>query len=474
MRPAVAISLAALPTLLAGLEQSVMATTAPAIAAQIGADAALVWILAAFFVAASVATPIYGRLADHFGPIRVLTVAMLIFSVGSVLAAQSTGLVTLALARFVQGIGGGGLISLPQAFLSQTIAPRQRAAFQGYIVAIAFVANTLGPAVGGFLISGLGWRAIFWMQAPLALIAAALLILAPGPKPMHRAHAAPILRFDWIGATLLMGCISSLVMLIQTLSGAAFSGAALGWSTLFVTTAAGFVVVQRTVSDPLLPLGLLRAPIVWKGGLIVFLYGFLFTGLSSYLPVLLRAHYVLSPREIGILMMPLLGAIGVGSLITGQMVRRTGRTMIFPSVGLASVATILLGFSFALPVLSPWETAFWMGGVGLFMGSTLGVVQVALQLGSPAHMIGRATAFLQLSRTIGASVSAGIGGLIYFYSLQFFVNAPPALSGAWEPIGPVTPGTFSTMPFAMLFGCFAAAALAAAVTASRCRLTRIT
>lgn len=88
-------------------------------------------------------------------------------------------------------------------------------------------------------------------------------------------------------------------------------------------------------------------------------------------------------------------------------------------------------------------------------------------------MIGRATAFLQLSRTIGASVSAGVGGLIYFYSLQIFADAPPALTGATERIGNVTQGTFSTMPFAMLFGCFAAAALAAAVTASRCRLTRI-
>ncbi len=463
MRPILVISLAALPTFLSGIEQSVMSTSAATIAGQMGAETTLAWILAAFFIAASVATPVYGRLGDHFGPIRVLICAILIFAAGSLLATQAQNFHILVLARFIQGIGGGGLISLPQAFLSQTIPPRERAAYQGYLVAVAFTANTFGPALGGFLIGGFGWQAIFWLEVPLALIAATFLILAP--KQALRESAGLKLRFDWMGALSLMVAISSLMMLTQTLTKAGPAHTAILWAAVFTLSSIAFIAVERRVSDPLLPLALLRGPIVWKCGLIVFLYGFLFTGLSSYIPVLLNRQFELSPEKIGVMMMLPLGAVGVGSIITGQLVRKSGRTMIFPAFGLTTVATILLGFVLAMTHLSPWQTAIWVGLNGLFMGSTLGVVQVALQLGSPAHMIGRATAFIQLSRTIGASLGAGVGGLIYFrlqHGLEATASASPSASS-----------DFSALPFIVLFCFFAAVALTAALIASRCRVPRL-
>ena len=423
MRPLLAISLAALPTFLAGIEQSVMSTSAASIASQVGNQTGLAWILAAFFISASVATPIYGRLGDHFGPLRVLIVAILIFAASSFAATQVDSFVGLIIVRFLQGVGGGGLISLPQAFLSQTISPRVRAAYQGYLVAIAFMANTFGPVLGGFLIGNFGWHSVFWIEVPIALLAAGLLALFAPKLPMHNKSDFR-LRFDWIGALLLMASISSLIMLTQTLSSGATADMAPIWAATFILTATGFFIAERKASDPLMPLELLRGPIVWKSGVIVFLYGLLFTGLSSFVPVLLRGHFDLSPEQIGVMMMPLLGAVGVGSIITGQMVRHSGRTMIFPAFGLSAVGAILLSFTLALQHLSPWQTALWMGVNGLFMGSTLGVVQVALQLGSPAHMIGRATAFIQLSRTIGASLGAGIGGLIYFGARRLCSKRP--------------------------------------------------
>ncbi|TPW26778.1 MFS transporter [Martelella alba] len=463
MRPILAISLAALPTFLSGLEQSVMSTSAATIAKQMGSETSLAWILAAFFIAAAVATPVYGRLGDHFGPLRVLVIAIVIFAVGSLIATQAQSFQILTLARFIQGIGGGGLISLPQAFLSQTIPPRERAAYQGYLVAVAFTANTFGPALGGFLIGGLGWQSIFWLQVPLAATAAGLLFFIPG-KAVHKQQTGFRLQFDWLGAMLLMVAVSSLMMLTQALSRSAPEQVALIWAGCFLLAAIAFIVVERKVADPLLPLPLLSGPIVWKCGVIVFLYGFLFTGLNSYLPVLFRRHFGLSPEEIGVMMMLPLGSVGIGSIITGQLVRRSGRTMVFPAFGLAVVGTILISFVLTLAHLSPWETALWVGINGLFMGSTLGVVQVALQIGSPAHMIGRATAFVQLSRTIGASLGAGVGGLIYF-RIEHFLNR--------NTLQAVADSGFSALPFMVLFCFFAAVALTAALTASRCHVPHL-
>lgn len=468
MHPILAIALAALPTFLSGLEQSVMSTSAVSIAGQLGNEAALAWILAAFFIAASVATPVYGRLSDHFGPIQVLIVAILIFALGGLIAAQAGNFQMLVGARFIQGIGGGGLISLPQAFLSQTIAPCQRAAYQGYLVAIAFIANTFGPPLGGFLIDGLRWQAIFWLQVPLAVTAACLLATAPKARP--HGSGGSRLRFDWLGALFLMVAVASLIMLTQALSRSSSAGLPAVWAAIFLAASTGLVFVERSAADPLLPLSLLRGAIVWKCGMIVFLYGFLFTGLSSYVPVLFRKYYALSSQEIGLLMMPLLGAIGVGLIITGQLVRRSGRTMIFPTCGLLIVGSILLAFIVAMQKLSPLEAAFWMGVNGLFMGSTLGVVQVALQIGSPSQMIGRATAFLQLSRTIGASFGAGLGGLIYQRTDRWISNGVAAETRLPESLHAHIQTGAPALPFCILFAFFALISIMAALTAKSCKV----
>nr|WP_319514576.1 MFS transporter [uncultured Cohaesibacter sp.] len=470
MRPILAISLAALPTFISGLEQSVMSTSAASIAQQIGIQTAMAWILAAYFIAASVATPIYGRLGDRYGPIRVLIFAILVFGCGSLLATQANSFWMLVIARFIQGLGGGGLISLPQTFLSQTIEPRVRAAYQGYLVAVAFMANTFGPVLGGFLIGGLGWQSIFWLEVPLALVA--IVCLSFTPKQAHKTNLDAEFRFDWLGALFLVATVSSLMMLTQSLSHSASAAEETKWAIAFVLFAVGFAFIEKTAKDPLLPFHLLKGPIVWKSGVIVFLYGFLFTGLSSFVPVLLRSHFGLGPQTIGIMMMPLLGAVGVGSIITGQLVRRSGKTMIFPSLGLAIVGTILASFTLALHNLTAWQTAIWMGVNGLFMGSTLGVVQVALQIGSPTHMIGRATAFIQLSRTIGASLGAGISSLIYFRadSIISLFFTPKNLGAAEHSL---TGATFYSLPFALLFCFFALIAATAAFTASRCKVPKI-
>lgn len=450
------IVLAAIPIAIAGLEQSIMATSATTIARLAGAETGLVWLLVAFFIPASVATIVFGRLGDAFGPMRMLVFALLLFAAGSLLAAQSQGYAVLLTARFVQGIGGGGLMALPQAFLAQRIPPRDRAAYQGYLVAVAFLSSTFGPVAGSLLIAAFSWRAIFYALIPMALLAAALLWRARNQTPPPR----PVLdlRFDWIGTGLLVVTVSCLIFASQTLAEPDRLFPALLWIGGFGLTLSAMIGWMYRAEDALVPVSMIRIPMVWKGGLIVFLYGALFTGVISLFPILFRDHYGLDLQHIGVVMMPFLGAVGVGSILTGLLVRATGRTMGFPAAGLAVFAVALAALALLLDRLSAWETALTLGVAGLSMGTTLNVVTICVQSSTAPEMLGRVTAFIQLSRTVGASLGVGLGTLIYFRSLNGLTLACAA----------PCPGAVGAA-FSVLLAFFAVLSLTAALIAYRTR-----
>tara|TARA_R110002126_G_scaffold56247_2_gene150493 strand:+ start:646 stop:2109 length:1464 start_codon:yes stop_codon:yes gene_type:complete len=454
------IVLAALPIAIAGLEQSIMATSATTIAQMAGAETGLVWILAAFFIPASVATIVLGQLGDSFGPMRMLVYSLLIFAAGSLLAAQAPTYPVLLVARFVQGVGGGGLLALPQAFLAQRIPPRDRAAFQGYLVAVAFFANTFGPVVGSLLIAAFGWQSVFYALIPMALTAAAILWQA---RRRSRPARPPVeLNFDWWGTLFLIISVCCIILASQTLAEPDRIGLALIWIGGFVLSLAVMILWMRAREDALVPLELVRIPMVWKCGLVAFLYGALFTGVVSLFPLLFRDYYGLDLRQIGLVMMPFLGAVGVGSILTGLLVRKTGRMMIFPAIGLAVFACSMIGLALFMDRLGAWQTAIALGTAGMWMGTTLNVVNISVQANTPPDMMGRATAFVQLSRTVGASLGVGLGTLVYFRSLNTFAAG---CTGHCD--GSVR------YAFALLLCFFALLSMSAALVAHRARRFRL-
>ncbi len=438
-----------------------MATSATTIARLAGVETGLVWILAAYFIPASVSTIVFGRLGDAFGPMRMLVFSLLVFAAGSLFAAQSQGFAVLILARVVQGIGGGGLVALPQAFLAQRIPPRDRAAYQGYLVAVAFMANTFGPAVGSILIGRLGWQSIFYTFIPMALLAALLLWRARSQVPVSRP--AVDLKFDWPGTLMLIVTVSCLILASQALSEPGQAAKASLWIAGFFLSLLAMIIRMCSAQDPLVPVSLIRIPVVWKCGLVVFLYGALFTGVISLFPILFRDHYGLRLDRIGVFMMPFLGAVGIGSILTGLVVRKTGRLMILTAGGLAVFAILIVGIALSLHRMDAGQMAFALGIAGVGMGTTLNVVNISVQTRAPAEMLGRVTAFVQLSRTVGASLGVGIGTLIYFRSLN-------GLSGGCAAPCPGAVGD----AFTVLLYYFAALSMAAALIAHANRRVRLT
>src|SRR6516165_10546742 len=160
-----------LPMFLAVLDQTIVATALPSIAAATGEVERASWVVVSYLIASTIAAPIYGRLGDSFGRRRLMFVALAVFIVASALCAASTTVVLLTLARLVQGLGGGGLMTLSQALVGEAFPPRERARYQGYLAAVAVCANTFGPVACGYLTEHFGWQSVFLVNVPIGLFA---------------------------------------------------------------------------------------------------------------------------------------------------------------------------------------------------------------------------------------------------------------------------------------------------------------
>ena len=163
-----------LPMFLAVVDQTIVATALPAIAASLGSVERVSWIIVTYLVAGTIAAPVYGQLRDVYGGKRMMFVALGIFLVASLLCTVSTSVEMLTLARILQGLGGGGLMTLSQALIGETIPPRERARYQGYLAGVMVTSSTFGPVAGGLLTHHFGWRSVFLVNIPLGLVAVLL------------------------------------------------------------------------------------------------------------------------------------------------------------------------------------------------------------------------------------------------------------------------------------------------------------
>jgi MFS family permease len=416
-----------LPMFLAVADQTIVATALPAIAATLGGVERVSWVVVGYLIAGTVAAPVYGQLRDVYGGKPMLFVALGIFLVGSVLCAAATSVEMLSLARVLQGLGGGGLMTLSQALIGETIPPRERARYQGYLATVMVSASTFGPVMGGYLTHHFGWRSVFLVNLPLT----ALACLLTARLPSRQARGEPW-SFDSAGLILFVGFIVPVLLALEQLQ--RLNAVSLG--AFGVLLAAGLVSLvflvrrERRAPFPLLPISLLRQPTIWRSDLLAACHGATLVSLIAFLPLFLRVARGTSASETGLLLLPLMLGIGFGSMLTGRSVSRTGLTAIFPSVGLIFATASLLAFALLADRLSNW----WFGALllsnGLFMGTVMGVVQVTVQNAAGQASLGTAAASVQLSRSIGASVGTALIGTVLFATLSLSDPGAAPLFGA--------------------------------------------
>ena len=400
-----------LPMFLAVVDQTIVATALPAIAAATGQVERASWIVVSYLIASTIAAPIYGRLGDASGRRGLMYVALGVFIVASLLCAASPTIELLTLARVLQGFGGGGLMTLSQALIGETIPPRERARYQGYLAAIAVSANSFGPIAGGYLTEHFGWPSIFLINVPIGLIAVALTARLP-----HRTVARDTWQADPMGLLLVTVFVTATLLALEQAQHVAMGALPLAGGLFAVGIVALALLVRQELRapSPLIPIGLLRQPAIWRSDAMAACHGAALVSLITFLPIYLEVVRGMSPSTTGLLLVPLTVGIGTGSLVTGRLVSRTGFTMVFPIGGLVLVTLNLVALAFWISAVGPTSLGVLLLFNGLFFGTVMGVVQVTVQSAAGPVRLGEAAASVQFSRSIGAALGTALVATVLF------------------------------------------------------------
>ncbi len=413
---------------LAALDLSIVGTAMPTIIGQLGGLGQYSWVFTAYLVTSTVSVPVFARLADSYGRKPVMLFGLTVFVVGSALCGLSTSMTQLIAFRALQGLGAGAVQPISFTIAGDIFEPRRRARIQGLFSAVWGVAAIFGPAVGGLITTTVGWRWVFEINIPVGIAAGVIIGVGLHETVERKAH-----RIDWIGAVLLT---ASIVLLLFVVSG---GGSAYGWLSLptigllgiAVALFAWFVAHERVAPEPLIDLGLLRAPLVRAGLSIGALSGVVMFGLTTYVPPMVQGVHGGSPLDAGVAVAAMSIGWPVGSVVAGRMLGRTGaRPIVLAGTALLVAGSLLVSQLGRFDALGYALVACAVTGLGMGLSSTtlLVVIQGAVAWDRRAV----ATGLVQFSRTIGGAVGVGIMGGI----LTAFVGT--ASSAILDPVARTT------------------------------------
>ena len=418
---------------LAALDQTIVTSAIRTIGDDLHGLSVQAWVTTAYLITATISTPLYGKLSDIYGRKRFFLAAITIFVFGSAACSFATSMYMLAGFRAFQGLGAGGLFSLALAIIGDIVPPRERARYQGYFLAVFGTSSVLGPVIGGFFagsdqILGIaGWRWVFLVNVPVGIIA--LIVVA---KVLRIRHTRRQHRIDWWGAITICICLVPLLTVAE-------QGRTWGWGSgrsilCYAIGGVGlvlFILAEALMrEDALIPLRLFgnrTFSITSTGGFIV---GMGMFGGLALLPLYLQIVRGATPTQSGLQLLPMTGGIMLGSVVSGQLISRTGRYKIFPVVGAAlMVAGLLLLHTIAV------DTPYWRVGVcmavfGFGLGNIMQPITLAVQNATAPSEIGVATSSATFFRQMGATAGTAV-----FLSI-LFSTVGDKIAGAFRTAGP--------------------------------------
>jgi EmrB/QacA subfamily drug resistance transporter len=400
--------------LLAALDQTIVATALPRIVSDLGGITQYSWVFTAYMLTSTVTVPLYGKLGDVYGRKNLFLFAIVVFLLGSALCGAATDITQLVIFRAIQGIGAGGLFPLSLAVIGNIVPPRDRGRWQGLIGAVFAAASILGPAVGGFIVDNASWRWVFLVNLPIGGIALVVISITMPRRAPQTAH--PI---DWLGAGVLAAGVGSLLM------GLVWGGKDYPWTSGHVVGAlalaaallVAFAFVERRAREPILPFDILRNPIVAGSVACMALVGMAMFGTISYVPLFVQGVIGTSATSSGVVLTPLmLGAVAT-SLLSGQLVSRTGRYRWNAILGpiVLAIGMFLLWRMNVHTTNAQAARNMVIAGIGI--GSMMQVFVLSVQNAVPRKHIGSATALTQFSRQMGATIGVTVMGAIVNHGL---------------------------------------------------------
>lgn len=426
----VPISALLLALLLAALDQTIVSTALPTIVSDLGGLEHLSWVVTAYLLASTAATPLWGKLGDMYGRKRFFQASIVIFLIGSALCGVAQNMGELIAFRALQGLGGGGLIVLTQAIVGDLVPPRDRGKYQGLFGAVFGATSVLGPLLGGFFVDQLSWRWVFYINLPIGVVALAVIAAV-----LHSVEAKRQHRIDYLGIVLIASVATCLV-LMTSLGGVSYpwgSWQIIGLGVLGVVLLAAFVQVERAAPEAVLPPRLFASRTFSLVAVISFVVGFAMFGALTYLPTFLQVVQGVSPTMSGVHMLPMVLGMLVTSIGSGQYVARTGHYRIFPIAGTAVVTVGLILLSRLTESSSTTVMSLYFLVFGLGLGLVLQVLVLIVQNSVGYQDLGAATAAATFFRSIGASFGVSIFGTIF--TTQLTHKLTDALRGVHLPAG---------------------------------------
>ncbi|MEV0885859.1 MDR family MFS transporter [Streptomyces microflavus] len=426
----VAIGALLLGMLLAALDQTIVSTALPTIVSELGGLDHLSWVVTAYLLAATAATPLWGKLGDQYGRKKLFQAAIIIFLIGSALCGVAQNMPQLIGFRALQGLGGGGLMVLSMAIVGDLVTPRERGKYQGLFGAVFGATSVLGPLLGGFFTQHLSWRWVFYINLPIGVVAL-LVIAAVLHIPVRREKHT----IDYLG-TFLIASVATCLILVASLGGTTWdwgSAQIIGLAVLAVVLLIAFVAVERRAAEPVLPLKLFRIRTFSLVAVISFVIGFAMFGAMTYLPTFLQVVHGITPTMSGVHMLPMVLGLLLTSTASGQIVSRTGRWKVFPLAGTALTAAGLLLLHRLTPDSSTWEMSLYFFVFGAGLGLVMQVLVLVVQNAVSYQDLGVATSGATFFRSIGASFGVAIFGTVFTNRLTGQLES--ALAGRSVPPG---------------------------------------
>lgn len=397
---------------MAALDQTVVTTALPRISGDLGAVDHITWVVSAYLVAATAFTPVIGRLCDVIGRRPMVIASLAAFLLGSLACGAASDLTLLAAARLLQGMGGGGLIACGQVIMADLVDPAERPKYQGYLGAGFGIGSALGPAIGGLVTETAGWRWIFFLNIPIGLAAAILLL----PQPLFgRSHQRSI---DALASGLLVLWASSFVLAATTFG----EQRGMRWTAFWLAVGSvgllAFLAREYRSRTPILPFALLRRRDYAAICLTSFALGGPLVGGLVFLSVFLQVVRGRTPLTSAIELTPLMLGLVAASFASGGIVSRGRPARTVATSGCLMVSGALLVLTRLTGASAEWLILLTLTLLGLGVGSVVQLLLVMGQAVTPRGSIGSSSSTIIFLRSLGGAVGVALFGAIFTRSLR--------------------------------------------------------
>ena len=395
---------------LPALDLMALGAAAPEIAGDLGRLDQVAWLFVSYQLALVVSVPVYGKLGDLHGRRIVFLSSVTVFTLASMLAGFAWSFPVLVVSRVAQGLGGGGILSQTHAVVADLVPPRERGRYSWITPTVWTIASFLGPVFGGALAEHASWRWIFLINLPFGVMSIWFVRDAFPSRATQEVRS-----FDLLGALLLVLSYGALIFSVSV------AGDLLEWSDPVVVVGllggaallVGFILQEFRCTDPVMPLSLLRIPVVRASAATTFLIGTVNFMAVAFLPLMLQVVTGVGSTAAGLSLLPTTLGIAIMSTIVGRLVVRTGKYRIWPALGSAVFSA---GY-FVLASLGPdpATTVVWIGTglLGLGMGAGSPVFMLSMQNAVPHRDVGVVSAMAMFSRNTGQAFGVAVAGALF-------------------------------------------------------------